>query len=329
MRYEESDEFKLLCARVDELFDRAAGDLAASRFLTPAEQYFTARRLAASGRSVRTLFFGGAPGAQRKKLFVLPDYLVALAEDGDLFDTARQFLGEDAFGDIQVLKLSGGGFRDFSHRDYLGSLLSLGIERAVLGDIAPIDDYSAYIFVDRRVAGFLLGSELRVANDRVKVARTALPAGYEIVRKFKPIADTVASARLDGVVAALCNLSREAAKEKILSKEVEQNYETAEKTDTPVSAGDVISVRGIGKFEVESVSDPTKKGRFRLIAKKYIYRISRKSKLFRPEEGVHSRLVPTGAANRAPRFSNREKASGRRGKRRRNTLCSALAPSKE
>ena len=129
MRYEESDEFKLLCARVDELFDRAAGDLAASRFLTPAEQYFTARRLAASGRSVRTLFFGGAPGAQRKKLFVLPDYLVALAEDGDLFDTARQFLGEDAFGDIQVLKLSGGGFRDFSHRDYLGSLLSLGIER--------------------------------------------------------------------------------------------------------------------------------------------------------------------------------------------------------
>lgn len=270
MRYEESDEFKLLCARVDELFDRAAGDLAASRFLTPAEQYFTARRLAASGRSVRTLFFGGAPGAQRKKLFVLPDYLVALAEDGDLFDTARQFLGEDAFGDIQVLKLSGGGFRDFSHRDYLGSLLSLGIERAVLGDIAPIDDYSAYVFVDRRVAGFLLGSELRVANDRVKVARAALPAGYEIVRKFKPIADTVASARLDGVVAALCNLSREAAKEKILSKEVEQNYETAEKTDTPVSAGDVISVRGIGKFEVESVSDPTKRGRFRLIAKKYI-----------------------------------------------------------
>ena len=109
-----------------------------------------------------------------------------------------------------------------------------------------------------------------MANDRVKVARAVLPAGYEIVRKFKPIADTVASARLDGVVTALCNLSREAAKEKILSKEVEQNYETAEKTDIPVSAGDVISVRGVGKFEVDSVSDPTKKGRFRLIAKKYI-----------------------------------------------------------
>lgn len=270
MRYEESDEFKLLSARVDELFDRASGDLVASRFLTPAEQYFTARRLAAAGKSSQTLFFGGAPGAQRKKLFVFPDYIVALADGGDLFETARQFLGDDAFGDIRVLKLAGGGFRDFSHRDYLGSLLSLGIERAVLGDIAPIDEYSAYIFVDRRVSGFLLDCDLRVANDRVKVTRAALPEGYEVVRRFKPIADTVASARLDGVVAALCNLSREAAKDRIAAREVEHNYETAERPDASVSAGDVISVRGFGKFEVESISDLTKKGRFRLIAKKYV-----------------------------------------------------------
>lgn len=270
MRFDESDAFRLTAARVDALFDRASGAPVSSPFLTPAEQYFLAQRLERAGRAGQTLFFGGAPGAERRKLFVLPDYLTALADGGDLYETTVQFLGGDAFGDIAVLKLAGGGFRDFTHRDYLGSLLSLGLERDVIGDIAPIDEYSAHVFVDCRVAGFLLGTELRVASDRVRVTRAALPAGYRIERKFRPIAATVASPRLDGVIAALCNLSREAAKDKIAAGEVEQNYDTVERLDAAVAARDVISVRGVGKFEVESVADPTRKGRFRLIAKKYI-----------------------------------------------------------
>ena len=251
MRLDESDAFWMLTARVDALFDRAVGAPVSSPFLTPAEQYFLARRLESTGRAGQTLFFGGAPGAQRRKLFVLPEYLTALADGDDLYETTVQFLGADAFRDITALKIAGGGFRDFSHRDYLGSLLSLGLERDVIGDIAPIDEYTAYVFVDCRVAGFLLDTELRVASDRVKVTRAALPAGYRIERKFKPIADT-------------------GAKEKIVAGEVEHNYEIAARPDAAVAAGDVLSVRGVGKFEVESVSDPTRKGRFRLIARKYI-----------------------------------------------------------
>ena len=116
----------------------------------------------------------------------------------------------------------------------------------------------------------LLDAELRVASDRVKVTRAVLPDGYRVERKYKPIADTVASPRLDGVVAALCNLSREAAKEKITAGDVEQNYEAVERPDAAVNAGDAVSVRGVGKFCIDSVSDPTKKGRYRLLAKKYI-----------------------------------------------------------
>lgn len=167
MRLDESDAFRMLTARVDALFDRAVGAPVSSPFLTPAEQYFLARRLESTGRTGQTLFFGGAPGAQRRKLFVLPEYLTALADGDDLYETTVQFLGADAFRDITALKIAGGGFRDFSHRDYLGSLLSLGLERDVIGDIAPIDEYTAYVFVDCRVAGFLLDTELRVASDRV------------------------------------------------------------------------------------------------------------------------------------------------------------------
>ncbi len=276
MRYREGDEFKLLCKRAEDAFARATGNLVSTAFLNPAEQYFLAQFLREKGYADRAVFFGGAPGAQRRKLFALPEYIAALAEDGDLYTAAVSFLSEDAFGDICPLKVFGGGFRDFTHRDYLGGILALGLDRSAVGDIAPIDEYSAYVFVSRKVAGFLTEGDfsesggIRIAKDRVKIERAVLPDGYVIEQKYKTVTDTVASERLDCVIAALCNLSREAAKDRILGQTVEQNYEPAEEISATVKAGDHISVRGVGKFLVESVSDPTKKGRLRLVAKKFI-----------------------------------------------------------
>lgn len=276
MRYRDSDEFKLLCAKAEDAFSRAKGDLVSTVFLNPAEQYFLAQFLRERGLASRAVFFGGASGAQRKKLFACPEYIADIAFDGDLYTAATGFLGEDAFGDIVSLKISGGGFRDFSHRDYLGGILSLGLDRTAVGDIAPIDEYSAYIFVSRKVAGFLTEGDfsdtggIRIARDRVKITRTALPEGYVIEQKYRPVSDTVASERLDCIVAALCNLSRESAKEKILAGDVEHNYETAVEISATVNAADHISVRGVGKFLIESVADPTKKGRLRLNAKRFI-----------------------------------------------------------
>ena len=276
MSYKDTEEFKILCKRAEELFARANGDIVSSIFLNPKEQFFLEKHLKKAGLLSRAMFFGGAVGATRKKLFALPEYITMLASGGDIYKTATEFLGEDAFGDVCTLKISGGGFRDFSHRDYLGGILSLGLERSEIGDIAPIDEYSAYIFTSRKAASFLLNNDfsteggIRIAKDRVKITRAKLPLGYEIEQKFKPITDTVASDRLDCVIAALCNFSREVAKERILSGEVEQNYETVSEISVSVNAGDHISVRGVGKFLVESVCDPTKKGRIRLIAKKFM-----------------------------------------------------------
>ena len=276
MSYRETEEFKLLSKKSEELFTRASGDLASGSFLNPKEQFFLEKHLRARGLMHRAIFFGGAEGATRKKLFAFPEYVVALADDGDLHAAAVGFLGDDAFGDICTLKISGGGFRDFSHRDYLGGILSLGLDRSAVGDIVPIDEYSAYIFVSRKVASFLTEGDfsaeggIRIAKDKVKITRATLPVGYKIEQKFRPISDTVASERLDCIIGALCNLSREGAKEKILAAEVEHNYETATEISATVNAGDHISVRGVGKFLVESVADPTKKGRLRLLAKKFM-----------------------------------------------------------
>ncbi len=276
MGYRESEEFKLLCAKAEDAFARAKGDIVSSVFLNPAEQFFLEEFIRLRGLSHRAVFFGGAEGAQRKKLFALPEYIAELDFGTGVFEAAKSFLGEDAFGDICTLKISGGGFRDFSHRDYLGGILSLGLNRGAVGDIVPIDEFSAYIFVSRSAARFLTEGDfsetggIRIAKDRVKITHAVLPPGYRIEQRFKEISDTVASERLDCIVASLCNLAREGAKERILAGEVEHNYETAAQPSTPVGANDCISVRGVGKFKIESVSDPTKKGRLRLIAKKFI-----------------------------------------------------------
>jgi RNA-binding protein YlmH len=72
------------------------------------------------------------------------------------------------------------------------------------------------------------------------------------------------------VVAALCSFSRERAKEAIVSSFVELNYECEERVDREISTPAVVSVRGVGKFNVISLSDKTKKGRYRLLAEKLL-----------------------------------------------------------
>ena len=76
--------------------------------------------------------------------------------------------------------------------------------------------------------------------------------------------------RADCVVAALCNTSRERAKSLILQGLVEVNYETLSKPDAEISEGDIVSVRGEGKFRVNGTDGTTRRGRLRLSAEKYI-----------------------------------------------------------
>ena len=269
MHYLDSDEFKLLFAHVRDLLDRPAAEALSTAFLNPKEQYFLSQELRRLGAFHRTLFSGGAPGAARQKLFVLPLYVCDLCEDGGLFDAAKLYLGDEAFSSIVPLCITGGGFRTFTHRDYLGSLLSLGISRASLGDIVPTRECAAVVFADAAVADFLCGENVRIASDKVRITRATLPQSFCIVQRFSPVSDTVASPRLDAVAAALGNLSRERAKEEILRGAVELNYEAQSAPDAPVAAGDILTLHGVGKFEIAELSDKTKKGRLRLLAKRY------------------------------------------------------------
>jgi RNA-binding protein YlmH len=266
-------QIKLLLARVEELCDRAAhGRFCCTNFLTPREQRYATELLRRRGESGRVRLHGGYAAAERACLLFFPDYVVDAYEEaafascpiGELLAIA----GED--DPVAAIAVRAGGYRTLSHRDYLGSLLSLGLEREVLGDLELPDTHSAYLFCRTTMAPFIEESLERVGGDKITVQRVQPDESFVSLRRTQPLSDTVASARLDCVVAALANLSRESAQQLIREGRVELDYRMEERVDRTVATPATVSVRGVGKFRVISIGTQTKKGRFRLLAEKYI-----------------------------------------------------------
>ena len=152
----------------------------------------------------------------------------------------------------------------------MGSLLALGIERDVIGDIVMLGESEALVICEARISGFLINEWREVGHDRIKCSQTELDEDFVPERRFAPINDTVASARLDCVVAALCDLARERARECVTSELCELDYECESRPDREVVPPCLISIRGYGKFRVISIEGQTKKGRLRLSAQKFL-----------------------------------------------------------
>ena len=275
----QDEVIRLLLSRLDDLCGRGErGEAAVSPYLTPREAKYARSRLSARLAAGTAVLWGGYPEAERVRAVILPDYAeglvdpTALTSDpvAALTDAGLDDLAEIIRGAVCPVLVKGSGFRELSHRDYLGSVLGLGLERDAIGDILMPDAHSAILLTDARVGDFLTTQMEKVATDTVRVSR--LPEGTTLTgtRRLQPITDTVASERLDCVVAALCNLSREKAQMAVKSGIVELDYEAVEDCSATVDAPAVISVRGFGKFAVHAFDGTTRKGRVRLVAGKYV-----------------------------------------------------------
>lgn len=265
-----TSEKELLEARLLDLCQRAQRyEPCMSPFLSPKECFLAAQYMKRYARDAFGVLYGGYDDFERARLLVLPNYLAD--EDVSSWSAAdvREHVPELASEAVVALSVQGSGYRELSHRDYLGALLGLGLERAVVGDIAVTDEHSAIVFCDARIAPFLLSELSAVGSDKVKVKSFALTPELSLPRSFEALSDTVASPRLDAVVASLARLSREGARQALARGLVELDYEVCDKPDRTVSEGAIISIRGQGKFIVRSLSGLTKKGRYRLLADKY------------------------------------------------------------
>ncbi|MDD4844524.1 MAG: YlmH/Sll1252 family protein [Anaerotignum sp.] len=157
---------------------------------------------------------------------------------------------------------------DLSHRDYLGSILGLGIERGKLGDILVSED-GAVCFVNEEMADYIQTNLEKVSKTAVSVtkpdqAEILAPKRTEIRRQ------TVASLRLDAVLGEALHLSRGKAQTLISSEKVNVNWSVVTSTSYILKTGDMVSARGFGRFLVGEVSGRTKKDRIALEVEMYI-----------------------------------------------------------
>ena len=257
---------RALLARLDDLMERTErGEVTYTAFLTPGEAARGTRYATECGYGRRVVAHGGYPEAERVRLFFLPEYYEGMTEEAEWPDA----LCEAAAEAVVAVAVKGSGYRKLGHRDFMGSILGLGIDRDALGDILVMNDAEAVVFCGEPMVKFLLESLEKVASDTVKVSRMEAGQTVSAPRRFESVSDTVASPRLDCVVAALANVSREKAQAAVREGLCEVDYVPVEACDLQLDPPCILSVRGVGKFRLLSLSGPTKKGRLRLTAEKY------------------------------------------------------------
>ena len=163
-----TDAQKLLASRIsDYLRFSDRGELVCGNFLTPSEAAY-ALAVAGELRALDRIFlFGGYDDAERKMLFIIPSFLSDM--DGEPCEKARMYFPEEFERALKAIKIQGSGYRELSHRDYLGSILALGIERSSLGDIVVQNEYSAVIFCTEKIFDFLAVGIEKIASDKVTV----------------------------------------------------------------------------------------------------------------------------------------------------------------
>ncbi len=260
---------KLLAARFDDLITRSErGELACGNFLSPADAAFLKKLARERGVAARLAMLGGYGDAERCMPVILPEYALSYGDGAE--EIAQSFFSDEIAGEMRAVHIKGSGYRALSHRDYLGSVLALGIERDRLGDIVILDGFSAVVICSGSVYDFLLSGIDRIASDKVSVSRFEDLGGLAAKREFLPIRDTVASERLDCVVAALTNLAREKAQTLIKSGLCELDYVVEERCDRIIIPPCKISVRGYGKYDILAFDGETRRARLRLVARKYV-----------------------------------------------------------
>ncbi len=167
---------------------------------------------------------------------------------------------------IKLVELSFPKGASVSHRDVLGSLMGLGIKRQKIGDIL-VDDV-AVVAVKEEILKYLMENLISVGRYPVTL-RVLDDFSVTNTANFSYRQTTVAALRLDCIISDIARLSREKAKELILSGKVKVNHFIETHYNKVLSSGDMISVTKKGRFVLEEVEGVTRKDRVKITIKKY------------------------------------------------------------
>jgi RNA-binding protein YlmH len=207
----------------------------------------------ADARDVIIQPYGGAEGCERKMLGFTPDYAELNTDDFPI--------------DAVTVNFNAKFSRAPGHRDYLGSILGLGIDRGKVGDIALGED-SAMVFIHSDISDYVCVNLEKVGNTKVKAEKLG-SSGAAINQNGSQMSFTLPSLRLDALVGAAFHLSRSKASELIAAERVFVNWLPTADTSKQVKQDDVVTARGLGRVKLVEVTGKTKKNRIAVKVMKY------------------------------------------------------------
>ena len=158
----------------------------------------------------------------------------------------------------------------YSHRNYLGGIVKLGMKREKVGDIL-VSDEGADILVKEETAESLkqeLGTLTRFQNAKIEIVELSELKKQEI--KLEELSIIVPSLRLDNFISDLARTSRSKAVEIINSERVFINGQNEMKASKQIKQGDIITIRGKGRFFIKEFSGNTRSGRTIVKVEKYV-----------------------------------------------------------
>jgi len=206
-------------------------------------------------RMINYTVFGGYKEAEYVVIALHPDYIEKLYSD--------EF-------PIKLLVIEAGKQQEaIEHRDVLGSLMGLGFSRERMGDIVLLDS-CAQVMILEEMGDYALSSLDRVGRSKVTVHQVGIEKFIPKPVTYVDVSTTVKSVRLDALVGSAFGLSRGKAADLVKAKKVKLNYRPVTSTSKELHEGDLVSVRGKGRFILSDILDRTKKDRLKIIIKKIV-----------------------------------------------------------
>ena len=251
------DENDLLIAKVldKKKICNSKNKITYTDFLNEKEQRFIEKNV----KLENAFFYGVNENADRKILVFYPEKLTE--------ELVRKSLKSVLSGIRIILKNDQIG--NYEHKNYLSALIKIGIDRGKIGDIL-VDDYGADIIAFDMNKEFIIQSLSELTRFR-KANIDVIPIDdiKQKIDRFEESTIIVSSMRIDNIVAELAGCSRTNADEYINSEKVFVNYETALKVSKTIFEGDIVTIRGKGKFRIDGLVRNTRNNRFVIKVNKY------------------------------------------------------------
>jgi RNA-binding protein YlmH len=258
MDYKDMDkETSILFARFADLFHQCEtkNQIVCTEFLSVYEQTIF-QQFAEQNKHVQYELTGGYELAERKIVCFLPVW-----EDVETFS-------DFPFRVIRISPKCSRFVQECTHRDYLGALMSLGLERNRFGDVI-VHDHEAFVVCKEEILSYVC-KNLRQVRHMFVVCRESDFENLQFRFQYQTLTGTVASLRLDCIIAFAFRLSRGKVIDALRAEKIFINGRVALHPDYLVKEGDILSLRNYGKCKFISVDSRTKKGREVVTLYKYV-----------------------------------------------------------